>query len=348
MRARATLDLRKIRLADGRSRPGAFSGGAAQFLAQGPNHFLLRHGTIEPAQRAFHLAQIPDFLAQFHRLIPNRDIYIAICDLCQESNLLPSQWLGESQKPLNKQTPRNEPGRRSGLRGGESSCRLLAAVLIAIDLARLAVLLAVDLLLFLSGQLAAIGLAVGADLPVDARLILLEVGSLARRQLAVLDPVGDAVLLILLALAHFTLRICVLHGRIVLVVVNLMGKLVLLLVQRGFVRVVQVAVIPLTHVALFLFHLRLLLFEIRSFTRGQLSALHAVGDAVLLILLAVLDALAIDGRRVVALSHNWQREQHQGRAEKCRLHGVLHKISPWIRFLFFSQRCGPREEKPAL
>ena len=36
----------------------------------GANQFQLRHGAAKPAQRTFHFAQVPNFLAQLHRLAP--------------------------------------------------------------------------------------------------------------------------------------------------------------------------------------------------------------------------------------------------------------------------------------
>ena len=81
VRARSVFDLREIGLADGLA--------LAQLLADGAHQLELRHGTAQTAQRAFHFAQVPDFLAQLHRprpecYISNRDNYIAICDVCQE------------------------------------------------------------------------------------------------------------------------------------------------------------------------------------------------------------------------------------------------------------------------
>ena len=60
VRARAALDLRKIRLADG----------LAQLLLDGSNHFLLRHLAFEAPQGAFHFPQVADFLSQFHYCNP--------------------------------------------------------------------------------------------------------------------------------------------------------------------------------------------------------------------------------------------------------------------------------------
>ena len=68
-------------------------------------------------------------------------------------------------------------------------------VLVAIDLARLAILLAIDLGFFLRSQLAAVGLAVGTHFLIDLRLIVLQVCRFAGGQLAALDALCDAVLL---------------------------------------------------------------------------------------------------------------------------------------------------------
>ena len=75
VRPSAVFDLRQVRLADA----------LAQLLVNGFYHLLLRHGTSEAAQRAFHLAQVTYFLSQFH--IPDRYMYIAICNACQETDL---------------------------------------------------------------------------------------------------------------------------------------------------------------------------------------------------------------------------------------------------------------------
>src|SRR6516162_6557734 len=103
---------------------------------------------------------------------------------------------------------------------------------------------------------------------------------LARCQLSALDALGDAVLLILGAFADFTLGIGVLDCRIVLVLVNLVGNLILLSGQRLLVSLGQLAVVKLAHVALFLVDRGFLLFEIGGFAGGQLSALDSLRDAV--------------------------------------------------------------------
>src|SRR5437588_460557 len=72
-------------------------------------------------------------------------------------------------------------------------CLLVPVVVLgAIDLPRLAILLAVDLGALLRRQFAAVGSPVRANLVVDARLISFQVGRFSRRQLAALNAVGDA------------------------------------------------------------------------------------------------------------------------------------------------------------
>ena len=80
VRARAALDLREIRLAD-RGFARLLAGGV--LLLDGADQLLLSHGTVEPAEIAFYLAQITDFVAELHCPITNRNIYIAICNICQ-------------------------------------------------------------------------------------------------------------------------------------------------------------------------------------------------------------------------------------------------------------------------
>ena len=79
---------------------------------------------------------------------------------------------------------------------------MFVVVLVAVDLAGLAVLLAGDLGTLLRGKFTAVGLTVSADLVIDSRLVSLQVGSLSRGQLTGLDAVGNAVLLVFLALPN--------------------------------------------------------------------------------------------------------------------------------------------------
>src|SRR5437899_9668374 len=114
---------------------------------------------------------------------------------------------------------------------------------------------------------------------VDLGFIVFEVRCFAGGELPALNALSDAVLLILSSLANFTLGISVLHRRVVLVLVNLLGHLILLLGQSLLVGSSQLAVIELAHVALFLVDRGFFLFQVGGFTGGQFPALHAVSDA---------------------------------------------------------------------
>jgi len=82
--------------------------------------------------------------------------------------------------------------------------------------------------------------------------------------------------------------VAVLRGvGIVLVVVDLLGKLVLLPVDLLLLRLRELSAVCRAVRARFAIDRRFFRFEIRSFTGGQLSALHSVRDAVLLIFLAL-------------------------------------------------------------
>ena len=70
-------------------------------------------------------------------------------------------------------------------------------MLVLVDVLAEDVLLLVDLLLLVVGQIAAVGLAVVAHFLVQAGFFSLKVSGFARRQLAGLDSVGDALLLVL-------------------------------------------------------------------------------------------------------------------------------------------------------
>jgi len=81
-----------------------------------------------------------------------------------------------------------------------------------------------------SGQLPAVRSAIVANFLVDIGLIFFRAGGFASGHLAAPDALGNAVLLIFRALADLTLRVGILHRGVVLVLIDLLGKLVLLLV----------------------------------------------------------------------------------------------------------------------
>jgi hypothetical protein len=160
---------------------------------------------------------------------------------------------------------------------------LSPVVLVLINLLGELVLLAIDLGALLRRQLAAIEGALGIDFLVDGRFLLLQMTSFAGRQLAARDALTNAVLLVFRSLADFALWIGVLHRGIVLVLVNLLGKLVLLLLQSSAVRLGEMAVIHGLHITLFLVQFGLLLLQVRGLSGRQLATVDAIGDAILLI-----------------------------------------------------------------
>src|SRR4029077_14988746 len=158
-----------------------------------------------------------------------------------------------------------------------------------VNIFRRLVLFVVDLLLFTGRQLAAVGLAVRGDLLVDALLLVLELCRFAGRQLPALDALCDAVLLVFAALAHFRVAIVRRIG-VVFVGVDLLREVVLLLVDLGLSRCRQLAAVGLAVCFGFAVDGCFFSFQFRGFTGGQLSALHAIGDAVLLIFFPLRDA----------------------------------------------------------
>src|SRR5580704_574518 len=119
--------------------------------------------------------------------------------------------------------------------------------------------------------------------------LVLEILALTRGQLAAINALGDALLLVFRALALDALRIRILHSGIMLVLVNLVGQLVLLLVQGSAVGLGQVAVVHRLHITLFLVQLRFLLLQAASFAGSELSIGDAVGNTALLNIFALLN-----------------------------------------------------------
>src|SRR6185312_7887455 len=128
---------------------------------------------------------------------------------------------------------------------------------------------------------------------VDRRFTAFEVSGFAGGQLAALYTLGNPLLLIALTLSNFAFGVDVLYLGVVLLLVNITREFILLLVQSGTVGSGQVTVVQFAHVVLFLIQLRFLLFQMLGFARGKFAALDSVGDAVLLVFLALVDG----GRR---------------------------------------------------
>ena len=79
----------------------------------------------------------------------------------------------------------------------------LSSCFVFVDLAAGFVLFLVELVLLGLGQVTVVGGHIGLFLVLSFCFAILQVGSLSRRELVVLDAVGDAVLLVLLAGVHF-------------------------------------------------------------------------------------------------------------------------------------------------
>ena len=98
-----------------------------------------------------------------------------------------------------------------------------------------------------------------------------------------------ALLLVALAPANFSSRISVLHGRIMFVAINLPGEPILLTVEPGAVGRGKLATIVLTHIMRFAVDSSFFSFQVGSFAGCELAALNSIGNAILLVLFALLD-----------------------------------------------------------
>jgi hypothetical protein len=114
-------------------------------------------------------------------------------------------------------------------------------VLLVVNVLRSSVLFLVDPLLLARGGLSAVGGAVCRNLLIDGFLLIFQLGGFASRQLAALDALRDAVLLVFAALADGV--IAVVCDGVVLVVVDLLEKLVLLLIDLRLFRSRQLSTI---------------------------------------------------------------------------------------------------------
>jgi hypothetical protein len=161
-------------------------------------------------------------------------------------------------------------------------------VLLAIDLTAGAILLAIDLSLFLVGQFATICGAVGANLLVDSLLAVLSASGLSGGHRSILDSVGDAILLVFSALSDFIVAVVSLSG-VVLVGVDGLAQIVLLAIDllvllRGKFAVVRRAVI-----LDFAVEIGLAGFKVLGLAGGELARLNTIADALQLIFAAIVD-----------------------------------------------------------
>src|SRR5215471_7859563 len=157
-------------------------------------------------------------------------------------------------------------------------------MLVAMDFAAGVIKLAVELGA-LTRRNGAVGFGLGL-VPLDLRLIFFDLRGLAGCERSVFQSVGDAILLILLAAVD--------AGRVVAVATDFAARLVkfavelLALIRRDdAVRLGLGLVLP---------NLRFIAFDLRGLAARQGPVLQSVGDAVLLILLA-----AVNARRIVAV-----------------------------------------------
>src|SRR5882762_3639183 len=102
------------------------------------------------------------------------------------------------------------------------------------------------------------------------------------------EPHWRAVLLIFLPLAHQAVP-AVLRRGIVLVCVDLFRQSVLLVLQLRTVGRSQLAIVRGAHAGLFLVHTSFLRLQLLGLSGCELAALDAIGDAILLIFLAMLN-----------------------------------------------------------
>src|SRR5208282_3100567 len=189
--------------------------------------------------------------------------------------------------PLERPRTQKGPGssRRRAAWPDTDAARLRLArggvVLLVVDVLRFPVLFPVDLLLFARGQLAAVGGAVRGHLVIDGLLLAFQLPSLFGRQRAAGNALCDAVLLVLAALADFVIPVVRGIG-VVLVVVNLPGGPVVLPVELGFIGRSQVAVVLGAHFVRLFADGPLAVLQVLGLAGGQLAALNALGDALLL------------------------------------------------------------------
>src|SRR5580698_3634093 len=86
------------------------------------------------------------------------------------------------------------------------------------------------------------------------------------------------------------------HLAVVFVAIDAPRLLVLLVVNGLAVLLGQVAIILCAHAALFVVDARLLVLQVRGFAGRELTALHALCDALLLVALALVDVVIVLSR----------------------------------------------------
>src|ERR1700734_2784393 len=105
---------------------------------------------------------------------------------------------------------------------------------------------------------------------------------------------------------------------VVLVAIDATGLLVLLRMDSLAILFCQVAVILRAHSALFLVDTGFLVFQARGLTCPQLAILDAVGDAVLLIDLALVDVIVVRARGGCGLGDHRRGRDDESRCKHSR------------------------------
>ena len=153
-------------------------------------------------------------------------------------------------------------------------------MLLVVDLLAVLVFFAVDLLLLLLGQRAAVGGALVVNLLSDVGLVLVGPGRFAGSHLAAAQAVGGALLLVGFAVVDFVR----LHGvPVVLFVVDLTAGGVLLAVDLLTLLTGELATVRLAIVVHLLVDVGLRALGAGRFAGSHLAAAQAVGDALVLI-----------------------------------------------------------------
>src|SRR5215831_8855020 len=141
-----------------------------------------------------------------------------------------------------------------------------SVVLLGVDVGGRVILLMVHESLFVRRELAAIGFAHAVHFAVQPLLLLFQAGGFSGSQLAAFDALCNAILLVLLAFAHFAVAV-VLGCGVVLVVVDAIREAILLIIQLGAINGGEVAVVLGPHRVLFLVESSFAGFQALGFAR---------------------------------------------------------------------------------
>ena len=122
-----------------------------------------------------------------------------------------------------------------------------------------------------------------------------------------------------------------LFAAVVLGAMDAAGLGVLLVVQRAAVLRGEVAVVPRAHAALFAIDAALLMLEACGFAGGELAALDTLRDAVLLVLLALVDGWIRMARRRLRKDGSGGECEGSSESNAGKFHGVSpFRAAAWI------------------